>query len=184
MARVIRRSSARKDRVWVTARFGLTFTNDNDGLVNAGLVPQTGRSGTIWNFLESEGGTLRAARPITIAGIHVFAVGTFTAFSPNSIPLIGLGVQGAMGQQVGLLENLPILGTAEAANAFPLVAGPRSVGASGDGSTRQATMIWNESSKAMRKVGSGQFIYMSGNSVHTGTSSFSVSGYARFLALL
>jgi len=189
MARKSYPRTERKDRVWVTAAIGadsgvayrpLSLLRHRvlGGALSSQTTPDSAMSP--YSFLADrmvEGNdktqwrrTIRAARDFTIAGLHIVA-----ATSRDGVGFVGFGIQGGMPDSANGVVTLPGLGDIEATKAFPLVVPCYPHG----GGTQTLSMsIAVGSSKSMRKVSTGQWLYIS--SLGVGIN----DGYVRFLALL
>jgi len=185
MPRKFHGSASRKQRVWVTLKSKFSDTHPL-GAGNMGLQPlrltQEGAGANAtspYNFLEYPDGqttqygtwTVRALRPFTMAAMHLVQ-----AYDNTFVGFVGVGIQGGMVGTDGKCL-LPVLGEVEAAKSFPLVvpAYPR-----GGSTTTLSDAVASGSSKSMRKVETGQFVYLS----CTGAFSAQDAAVVRFLALL
>ena len=184
MPRKSSRLSVRKDRVWLTLKgesedrllgdnLALTFYRTRAQSTSATAVSP-------YNFLEqrlslASGAsvpTIRALRPFTLAAFHI--VGQWA--TANYVGFIGLGIQGAMVNTSGQIQP-PELGSVQAAKSFPLVAPVAPVGG---GMDNLSGSVVNASSKGMRRVETGQFLYLS----YVGFSADPTDITVRCLALL
>ena len=157
MPRRFSRSSVRKDRVWITLNAaGISIENANS---LSGNIDLTAPDRALPNFI-AQGATdgITATRPFTILASHMFC-----NVQGETEVLAGaqaLGIQGSMGNQAA---DLPIVLADDVPKAFPLVVPLMACGLSGSSNPLNVLYSLNGGSKARRKVGLGQTLYLSRN---------------------